>query len=67
MAQLRELRHLFLEGWHMINKAPVHESDRLPDDELRNVQALTYKPKAAFQWPPECLWPFINDGLHRDT
>jgi hypothetical protein len=51
----------------MISKAPSHESDQSPDDELENVQALTYKPKATFQWPPECLWSFMDDGMDCDT
>jgi hypothetical protein len=51
----------------MISKAPSHESDQRPDDKPKKLQVLTYKPKATFRWPPDCLWPFIDDGLDRDT
>jgi hypothetical protein len=51
----------------MISKVPAYGSDELPDDELKNVQGPTYKPKATFQWPPNCLWPFIDHGSDNDT
>jgi hypothetical protein len=51
----------------MISKAPSHESDQRPDDKPKKLQVLTYKPKATFCWPPDCLWPFMDDGLDRDT
>jgi hypothetical protein len=51
----------------MTSKAPSHEFDQPPDDELKNVQVLTYKPKATFQWPPVCLWPFVDDKSECDT
>jgi hypothetical protein len=51
----------------MISKTPSHESDQHADDEPKKLQALTYKPKATFHWPPDCLWPFMDDGLDRDT
>jgi len=51
----------------MISKAPSHESDQRPDDKPKKLQVLTYKPKAIFRWPPDCLWPFLDDGLDRDT
>jgi hypothetical protein len=51
----------------MISKAPSHESDQRPDDKPKKLQVLTYKPKATFLWPPDCLWPFMDDGLDRDT
>jgi hypothetical protein len=51
----------------MISKAPSHESDQLADDELNKLPVLTYKPKATFQWPPECLWPFMDHKVDRDT
>jgi hypothetical protein len=51
----------------MTIEGPAHGSDQLPDDELKNVQVPTCKPKATFQWPPDCLWPFMDDGADRDT
>jgi hypothetical protein len=50
----------------MIIEVPSHGLDQLPDDELKNVQVPTYKPKATFQWPPDCLWPF-TDHKENDT
>jgi hypothetical protein len=51
----------------MISKTPSHESDPLFDDELKKLQVSTYKPKAIFRWPPDCLWPFMDDGSDRDA
>jgi len=52
----------------MIRKARAQESDQHPDDEHEKLQVITYKPKATFRWPPDCLWPFMDDdGLGRDT
>jgi hypothetical protein len=68
MAQFRTiLGHLFLEESRMIRKAPSQESDQRPDDEPKKLEALTHKPKAAFQWPPDCLWPFMDDAPGTDT
>jgi hypothetical protein len=60
MAQFREiLRQLFfVESPLMIIDLPSYDPDYLPDDS---------KPKAAFQWPPDCLWPFIGQGSEMDT
>jgi hypothetical protein len=51
----------------MIRKAPLQESDKRPDDEPENLRVLTYKPKATFRWPPDCLWPFIDHRPESDT
>ena len=51
----------------MIGKAPSQESDQHPDDKPKKVQVLTHKPKAAFQWPPDCLRPFMDDAPGADT
>jgi hypothetical protein len=68
MAQFREiLRHLFYKGVHMIGKVPSHESDQRPDDEPKKLRVLTYKPKAAFRWPPDCLRPFMDYRPKSDT
>jgi hypothetical protein len=44
----------------MIIKEPPHVSDQHPGDEQRKLAIFPYKPKAAFQWPPDCLWPFMD-------
>jgi hypothetical protein len=51
----------------MIIEVPSRGLDNLPDDEQKKSTVLTYKPKATFHWPPDCLWPFMDDGLDRDT
>jgi hypothetical protein len=52
----------------MTDKVPFvdffFESDAHPD-ETKPVDRRISRPKATFQWPPDCLWPFI-DG-RRDT
>jgi hypothetical protein len=51
----------------MIIEQPSGSVDRLRDNEPKIVQVPTYKPKAIFQWPPDCLWPFMDDGSENDT
>jgi hypothetical protein len=51
----------------MIIEVPAYGSDQLPDDELKNLQDPTCKPKATFQWPPDCLWSLMDDGPESDT
>jgi hypothetical protein len=51
----------------MISKAPYHESDQRADENPKTLDVLTYKPKATFQWPPDCLWPFMDEVPHTDT
>jgi hypothetical protein len=48
-------------------EVPSRGSYQLPDDELKNVQVPTCKPKATFQWPPDCFWPFMDHGPENDT
>jgi hypothetical protein len=40
---------------------------KLPDSEQKKLQVPDYRPKATFQWPPDCLWPFMDDALGTDT
>ncbi len=54
----------------MMNRLPF--ADPSPDphkhpDERRPSELLTTKPKATFQWPPDCLWPFIDRGWDSET
>ena len=68
MAQFREiLRHLYWGDRALIRKVPSRESDQSPDDKLKKLQVQTRKPKAVFQWPPDCLWPFMDDAPTTDT
>jgi hypothetical protein len=40
-------------------RPPTHQQPAgdKPDRPIR----VPNKPKAAFQWPPDCLWPFIEN------
>ena len=43
----------------MMNKVPMLDSS--PDHEKpKQTDQLAIGPKATFQWPPECVWPFID-------
>ena len=43
----------------MMNKVPKLDSS--PDPEQpKQIDPLAIRPKAAFQWPPNCVWPFID-------
>jgi hypothetical protein len=49
------------------------ESEQLPDDQ-KNTELPAGKSRASFEWPPDCLWPFADQGdnviskiLHRPT
>jgi hypothetical protein len=52
----------------MINKAsaavPSPDSDQR-SNEPRKPERLATRPKATFQWPPDCVWPFT--GYNRDN
>jgi hypothetical protein len=45
---------------------PSPDPDQRPN-EPRNSELLIAKPKATFQWPPDCLWPFIDRGWDSET
>jgi hypothetical protein len=54
----------------MKNKVPF--TDRSPDpdqrpDEPRKSELLTARPKATFEWPPDCMWSFIDHGWDSDA
>jgi hypothetical protein len=49
----------------MIIDLPSYDPDHFPDDS--KPKDLTHKSKAVFQWPPDCLWPFIDHGSEKDT
>ena len=51
----------------MTIEVPSHGSDQLADDELKKLTVLTYKPKATFHWPPDCLWPLMDYKPESDT
>jgi hypothetical protein len=50
----------------MMNELPMFDS--LPDpEEPKQTDPLAVSPKVAFQWPPDCVWPFIDLRRDRDT
>ena len=51
----------------MISKTPSPESDQHPDDEPKKLEVRTHKLKAAFQWPADCLWPFMDEVPSTDA
>jgi hypothetical protein len=66
MAQFREiLRQLLFEEPFMIVEVPAYDSGQRPDE--ASSKDLTHKPEAAFQWPPDYLWPFMDAPPRTDT
>jgi hypothetical protein len=54
----------------MKNKALF--TDLLPDPdqhahETEKTPLLSVRTKATFQWPPDCLWPFIDQDCGWDS
>jgi len=43
------------------------DQDCQTDEKRPKDRRRTARPKATFQWPPDCLWPFIDDGWNGDT
>ena len=57
---------LFFKGVsHMMNKEPMFDSS--DPEEPRKTDPPAISPKVAFQWPPDCVWPFIDPRCDRDT
>ncbi len=47
----------------MMNKAPSavpSQDSNQHHNEPQKPELLSAKPKATFQWPPDCVWPFID-------
>jgi hypothetical protein len=38
-----------------------------PSAETRESDVLGTKRKGTFQWPPECVWPFLDRGPDGDA
>jgi hypothetical protein len=54
----------------MINRIPFADPSPDRDDqcgELNPPELLVIRPKATFQWPPDCVWPFIDRKSDSDT
>jgi len=59
------LRQLF-SGKRMIIELPFRNVDRHSDGE-KNVQVPICRPNATFQWPADCLWPFMDYGPEKNV
>jgi hypothetical protein len=54
----------------MENKVPFIDPSPDPGggpNEPRKSELLTVGAKATFQWPPDCLWPFVDHKEDNDT
>jgi hypothetical protein len=36
-------------------------------DKPKEPEPPATKPKATFEWPPDCLWPFVDHKAGSDT
>jgi hypothetical protein len=43
-------------------KAPPLPQELPPVNKPGRPILVPNRPKAAFQWPPDCLWPFIDQA-----
>jgi hypothetical protein len=63
------LRHA-LGSTTVMNKIPLADSSPERDDHCGGPEPselLVTRPKAAFHWPPDCAWPFMDHGRAGDT
>jgi hypothetical protein len=54
----------------IMNKIPFADPSPDRDDHCGGPEPpkpVVPRPKAAFQWPPDCAWPFIDRGRAGDT
>jgi hypothetical protein len=54
----------------MISRIPFADpssDSQAQTDEPKQPEPLVAKPKATFQWPPDCLWPFVDHKAGSDT
>jgi hypothetical protein len=64
------LRHAVRGMIPMMQKIPFADPSPDRDDhcgEPASSAVIANKPKAAFQWPPDCVWPFMDWGSDTDT
>lgn len=69
-AQLWERCALLLTVSHMMNRAPAADPPIDPEgypDTPKTPKLLVTRSKSTFQWPPDCLWPFLDDKGDSDT
>ncbi len=71
LAQLPpRLRQRLVKVLRMIHRIlfadPSPDPKAQPDDPRRSEPLVT-RPKATFQWPPDCLWPFVDQKVESDS
>ena len=50
----------------MISEVPFYDSHQ-PSDEPNKLEVPTSRLKAAFQWPSDCKWPFMDHESDSET
>jgi hypothetical protein len=64
------LRHALVRNAPMMPRILLADPSPERDDhygEPTLSEGLARRPKAAFQWPPDCMWPFKDHGSDSDT
>jgi hypothetical protein len=54
----------------MTSKVPSADLSLDPDqhpEEPKPFEQRRTRTKATFQWPPDCLWPFMDGGWDSET
>jgi hypothetical protein len=49
-----------------MNETPFYDPVQQPDGTWKS-EVGTSRPKATFQWPPDCRWPSIDHGGVREN
>ena len=49
-----------------MSEAPFYGSFEQPDESKKSEVAIN-RQKATFQWPPDCMWPFLDHGAETET
>ena len=49
-----------------MSEIPSYDSLQQPDRREKS-EVVASRPKARFQWPPDCLWPFMEHGPETET
>jgi len=50
----------------MMREEPSYDFFQPPDEPEHSEVAIS-RPKATFQWPPDCMWPFMDHGGESKT
>jgi hypothetical protein len=50
----------------MMGEIPSYDSFQQPHQPEKS-EVVADRPKVSFQWPPDCLWPFMEHGPKTET